>query len=233
MDPPTPANVSLAGKALLRFRSGGVPAVCGALVEHARGRYEAWVDVSLDRRYGLQTGGLQDDLAKLGISGRHVADANGYEAIGIPKFRAMVRATGVDPRRYLFVDLGCGKARALILAAEYGFRRVLGVELSPPLHRLACRNVEAFRRLRPESPPIVVHCGDAATYPLPAGDTVLFLNNPFKEPIVRSVAANIGSLRTGHGRVVVAYGNPVHHEAFAGVAGLREKFRNRSFAIYG
>jgi SAM-dependent methyltransferase len=227
------AVVNLAGKALARFRSGGVPAVCRSLVGYVGRRYEQWVDTQLDRKYGLQTGGLHEDLAALGMTGPQAVDANGYEAIQIPKFHAMMRAAGVDPRSHVFVDLGCGKGRALILAGEHGFRRVLGVELSAQLYRLACRNVDAYRRQRQAAPPIAVHCGDAGTYPIPAENVLLFLYNPFRERTMHGVAANIQrAVAAAPGRVVVAYGNPVHHEVLAGRSGLRETGRNRSFAIY-
>lgn len=203
------------------------------VIARLRGRWEDWQEAQLDRRYGLRTGEIHHDLAVMGASGEHLADANTYEAIQIPVFRAMMRAAAIDPREYLFVDFGCGKGRALILAAEHGFREVVGVEFAPLLYRLARLNVDAYRRSRPEAPPMAAHFGDAATYPLPREDAVLFLYNPFGERVMGKVAANIAaSLRAAPRRVVVAYRNPVHCEALDALPGLRAVARNRSFAIY-
>jgi SAM-dependent methyltransferase len=210
---------------------GGVN-LAGRALAYTRERCERWEEAWLDRKYGLQTGELHEDLAALGARGEHLADATAYEAIQIPMFRAMLRAAGVDPGRHLFLDLGCGKGRALILAAERGFRRILGVEFAPRLYRLACWNVDAFRRLRPEAPPIAVHFGDAATYPIPREDAVLFFYHPFGERVMRRVAANIEASLGAARRLVIIYRNPVHCPVLEGLAGLRTIIRNRSFAIY-
>jgi hypothetical protein len=47
-----------------------------------------------------------------------------------------------DPSQFAFVDLGCGKCRTLILAAEHGFRPVIGVELDLPLTGIARSSAE-------------------------------------------------------------------------------------------
>ena len=225
--------MSLAGKAIARYRSGGLAALGKSMLGFTRWRYEQWRDRRLDRKYDLQTDGFHGDLAALGASGEHVADSTSYFGIQIPVFLAMMRAVGVDARKHVFVDLGCGKGRALILAAEHGFKRVLGVEFAPPLHRLACLNADTYQRQRPAAPSIVVHLGDAATYPIPCEDVVLFLYNPFGESVTRKVAANIAaSLRACPRSLVIAYRNPVHHEIFDGLAGLRAIERNGLFAIY-
>jgi SAM-dependent methyltransferase len=225
--------VNLAAKALARLREGGVPGLGKSVVRYALWRRYQWLDAEIDRKYGVETTGEYSDLAALGAEGEHVADAIGYLPVQIPVFRDLIRATGIDPRRHLFVDFGCGKGRALILAAEHGFRRVIGVEFAPPLYRLACRNAEKFGRLRPDAPPIEVHFGDAAAYPIPHDDAVLFFYHPFNERVMGKVVANIGTaLRGSMGRPVVAYRNPVHCEALDRLQGLHATVRNRSFAIY-
>ena len=221
--------MNLAGKVLARLREGGIP----GLLERAQDRFEDWRDSRLDRQYGLQTEGLQLPPVASESLGEHLAEARPYSPIQIAVFRDMMSAAGVDPRQYLFVDLGSGKGRALILAAEYGFRRVLGVELVPGLCSTAARNLDTYRRARPGAPPIDIHCGDAATYPMPREDAVLFLYHPFGERVVRKVAANIdASLRAWPRKLVIAYRNPVHSEVFDAVRGLRATAHNRSFAIY-
>src|SRR3984885_13557549 len=38
---------------------------------------------------------------------------------------------------FTFIDIGSGKGRALLMASQYPFRRILGIELLPVLHRVA------------------------------------------------------------------------------------------------
>jgi cyclopropane fatty-acyl-phospholipid synthase-like methyltransferase len=51
----------------------------------------------------------------------------------------------LDPRDFVFVDLGSGKGRVILRAATRPFRRVEGVEFSEPLHRVALRNIDNAR----------------------------------------------------------------------------------------
>ena len=44
-----------------------------------------------------------------------------------------------------FIDVGAGMGRAVLLAAELPFRRVVGVELNPTLARIARKNLTAWR----------------------------------------------------------------------------------------
>lgn len=47
-----------------------------------------------------------------------------------------------QPREYIFIDIGCGKGRVLAIASKLGFRRVIGIEMSPELCRVAVENSE-------------------------------------------------------------------------------------------
>jgi SAM-dependent methyltransferase len=148
-------------------------------------------------------------------------------------FQAMMRVADVDPAGYTFVDFGCGKGRALVLAADFGFKRAIGVELAPSLYQTARDNVELYRRRRARGAPIEVHCGDAAQFEVPGGDLMLYFYHPFGESVMRRVALNIErAWRLRARNLVVAYRNPVHSRVFDELGWLRLVTRNRSFAIY-
>jgi predicted RNA methylase len=46
---------------------------------------------------------------------------------------------------FAFIDLGSGKGRTLLLAAEYPFERVIGVEYCPQLNEVARSNIPKLR----------------------------------------------------------------------------------------
>jgi SAM-dependent methyltransferase len=215
------------------LRSGGAAALASSTRNFAAERYARWRDASIDRKYGIDTQGIDDDLAALGAAGDSLRDAYGYEPVQVPVFRAIISAAGVDPRRYVMVDFGSGKGRALVLAAESGFRHVIGVELAPQLHRIACRNIDAFRRRFALAPRIDLHCGDAVDLPIPDSEVVLFFFNPFGEAVLRKVAANIQrSYRARPRSMVLAYRNPRYRRVFEEMPELRCISANRTFAIY-
>ncbi|HEX4406239.1 MAG TPA: class I SAM-dependent methyltransferase [Polyangia bacterium] len=114
-----------------------------------------------------------------------------------------------------FIDLGCGKGRPLLLAAERPFREVVGVELSSELAAVAQSNAAVMRARRSGCPPIRVVVGDAASHPLPSGDVVLFLYNPFGAPVVAAVVDAVERAVAIERRAVYVIGyNPVHGRLF-------------------
>src|SRR6266496_57342 len=53
--------------------------------------------------------------------------------------------TTLNFRDFTFLDLGSGKGRTLLMASDYPFRRVVGVELLPALHGIAVRNLAQYK----------------------------------------------------------------------------------------
>lgn len=124
-----------------------------------------------------------------------------------------------------FVDLGCGKGRALLVASEFPFRDILGVELSAPLARIAVRNALLIARRFPQRTAISVAVADASDFPLPAGDLVLFLYHPFGAELVARVVARLeAALCTERRSVYVIYYNPVAGHCFDASPLLRRRF---------
>ena len=142
------------------------------------------------------------------------ARLNGYGAVQPSILRAALNA--VQPLdRYTFVDLGCGKGRALLIASEFPFRGIVGVELSAALGRIARRNARSVCRRFAKRAPMRVELADAGSFPFPAGDLLVFLYNPFGEGVVAQVVARLESLRSESDRtIVVIYCNPVHGHCF-------------------
>lgn len=132
-------------------------------------------------------------------------DSVGYGAIQPDRFTRLLAHLPAAPAGLTFVDLGCGKGKALVLAAEAGFNKCIGVELNPELAAVA-RNNLAVRAIEGE----VVE-GDAGDFVFPDEPLLVFLFNPFGadtlgvvlEALRRSVAASPRTLFVG-------YVNPIH-----------------------
>lgn len=103
-----------------------------------------------------------------------------------------IDAAGVGPEGWSFVDLGSGKARAVLVASRRPFARAVGIEHRAVLHAVAERNLAAFRARGGPRCPVFLFCGDAATYPLPDGPVLLYLYDPFPADVVRAVLARAG-----------------------------------------
>lgn len=143
------------------------------------------------------------------------ADRQPYSSIRFLDLRRALHRLSIREGEDVFLDLGCGAGRAMLMAAAYPFRRVLGVEISP---FLAAHAIRQTRRLssRMRCPDIQVQCGDARVYRIPGDVTVIFLYNPFKGRLLEAVMENIAdSLQAKPRDVTILYATPAHLEKVA------------------
>lgn len=173
-----------------------------------------------DVAHGIDTGGYISgaDLQRVSLSALYVT-----AYIGIPPsaLRQAIEKLPIEPERFAFVDLGCGKGRALLVAAEFPFRRLLGVELAPELCQTAWANIAK----KPEwAARIAVVNEDATAVEFPEGPLLIFLFHPFLAPVLRRVLANLErQLRHAPREVCVLYArNPHYTEVLRRFPFLRE-----------
>ena len=121
----------------------------------------------------------------------------------------LAQHTKINFKDFTFVDLGSGKGRSLLMAADYPFRKVLGVELLPTLNQIAQQNLAQYCSGSQKCFAMESICADATTFNLPEGAVVIYLFNPFPESGLRRFLANLArSLNTNPRAVYVVYHNP-------------------------
>ena len=117
-------------------------------------------------------------------------DSYGYGPIARYRFFCLLRQLHVDHSKFVFIDIGCGKGKALLLAARLPFKRIIGVEHSSKLVEAAEENLRTYRGSRRCST-FDLACVDAGEYPIPPEAAVFFFYNPFNENLMRKVLENI------------------------------------------
>jgi SAM-dependent methyltransferase len=137
-----------------------------------------------------------------------------YQPTEAALFHEMIEAlreqTHADFHEFVFIDLGSGKGRTLLMASDYPFRRIVGVELLPALHRAAQENISKYQNESQKCFVLESICADASEFAFPDEPTVLYLFNPFPESGLRRVMANLERSVKAHPRVVyVLYHNPL------------------------
>lgn len=149
-----------------------------------------------------------------------------YQPIPPQQFREIMSALLAHlPRdtnfsRFTFIDIGSGKGRALLLASEFGFRRIIGVELLPELVEVARENVGQFERRGAHSTTELI-CGDATKFAFPAEAAVVFLFNPLPEAALGTLLQNLErSLRQNPRLVYVVYANPIFEHTIVSIKSL-------------
>jgi hypothetical protein len=95
----------------------------------------------------------------------------------------------------------------------YPFLKIVGVELSAGLTKIAERNLRTFNDSRQKCKAITAVCIDARAYPLPFEDCVLYLYNPFGLQVMQQfVSAVEKSVRDRARKLFVIYFSPWHRE---------------------
>jgi SAM-dependent methyltransferase len=152
-------------------------------------------------------------------------------------FHEMMRALPLAEREFeafTFVDIGSGKGRALLLASEYPFRRIVGVEIVPELNSVAEENIRKRNEQAPTSSPIETWLGDACDFPLPNEPLVLYLFNPLPQAALAVLVARIeASLRQSPRALYAIYHNPLLEQTLADCGALERVGGTHQYALYG
>ncbi|MFM2422514.1 MAG: hypothetical protein RL291_1044, partial [Pseudomonadota bacterium] len=121
----------------------------------------------------------------------------------------IIRELPIAPDKFEFIDMGSGKGRALLIASEFPFKKIVGVELSDQLHRVAEANVARYTPDSQRCRNFDLKCMDALTYPISDEPFVLFLFDPFSREILEKVVANVeASLKAKPREAYIVYVYP-------------------------
>lgn len=138
-----------------------------------------------DLKYGTDTGGDMS-LWNFEITSPNAIFGVKYQATDEQELADAVGYLQEDPHDLTFIDLGCGKGRALLVAANLGFKRVVGVEFAHELAEIARKNVSKMHVVN-----AIVLEVDSAEYRFPDSEMVVYLYNPFSQEVMHKVVANL------------------------------------------
>jgi SAM-dependent methyltransferase len=139
-----------------------------------------------------------------------------YQPTDPALFREMLASLPIDFSQFIFIDIGSGKGRTLLMASEYPFRKIVGVEIFAELDRAAQENIQAYKSPSQRCSQIQAICADARDFELPVEPLVLYLFNPLPEAALRQLVDRLGkSLARSPRAVWVVYHNPLLEPALA------------------
>ena len=148
-------------------------------------------------------------------------------------FHEMLSSLSIPFAEFIFIDLGSGKGRTLLMAADYPFCRIIGVELMPDLHQIAETNLKSYSHPNQKCFALESIRADARDFEFPAEPTVLYLFNPLPAARLAQVLENLKSSLNVHPRpVYVLYHNPEHDPLFAEHPNFKRDGGTHQFSIY-
>jgi len=173
-----------------------------------------------DTEYGVDTSGLISAV-RLAVGHKHDSYVTAYAGIPPSRFRYVVEKWKSWPpelpvEEYTFIDIGCGKGRAILMASQLPFREVIGVELNTDLAATAAKNVEIWKAAGRSVAPTRALCQDGTEFVFPETPCLLYLSNPFAEPVVKQLLEGIERSFTANPRVLdIIYFTPKAGHLFA------------------
>ena len=156
-----------------------------------------------------------------------------YQPTDPSAFRDMMASLPIDFHSFTFIDIGSGKGRTLLMASEYPFHKIIGVEIMPELHRVALENIRAYNSPTQQCTDLASICADATEYVFPDEPFVLYLFNPVPENGLRRLLTNLeSSLQRAPRTVLLLYHNPLLEPVLASSANLEKAGGTDQYSLY-
>jgi hypothetical protein len=187
------------------------------LFEYLRSYVEERIE-RFDARFGTDT--AAPSFGSNARSGSHA-----YVPITASLLYGILGAIPLRDTGFTFVDMGSGKGRALLVASEFPFAKIVGIELSESLHQTALENTGRYKPVSQKCAAFDLRCMNAVDYDFGSDPLVLFLYDPFGRDIVQRVIDNLAaSLRTTPRPAYVVYVYPLFADVIEGT-GIFQKIK--------
>jgi hypothetical protein len=181
-----------------------------------------------DQEFGTDTSGLV--VAEELRDGRRKKSIynTGYYATAPSMFRQAFANMDIEFERFTFVDLGAGKGRILLLASNFPFQRVIGVEFIPKLQQAATQNIALYHPPARRCQDVECILSDVRDFVFPPVPLVIFMWHPFVGRVFEQVMAHLeDSLRREPREVYLVYLKPEFEHVIERNPSLHKLWENR------
>ncbi len=160
-----------------------------------------------EKNYGIDTTGA-DELKSLEKNGIDISSATIYMPVSYDVLEQFFNEVKLEKFSH-FLDIGCGKGRAMCVAATYTVERISGVELSKDLCIAAKKNIGFSQLLFPYTD-FNIYNNDAFYFEIEDDVDCIFMFNPFDEIVMSAVMENIETnLENNPRKMTIIYINPL------------------------
>jgi len=165
-----------------------------------------------DATYGTDTNGIIG-VGSLDIPPDQLEHSMHYGPIDGEEFQKTLNDLPIDFEKLIFVDVGSGKGRMLLLASLFPFKRIIGVELSEVLHDTAVNNIQIFKNSNQRCCRIEAVNKNAAIFEIPGEPALFFLANPFDDHVMNLFVSNMrNSLEVNPREIFILYIKPCYRK---------------------
>jgi len=170
-------------------------------------------EIKGEDKYGIDTS-PPIELPDLTVVDGDISQSSRYEAVNYFILEALLKRLCEVTAPLSFTDLGCGKGRAMVVAAHYGFTKISGVDFAKEVCNTAEQNMQKVRKKFPHTT-YNVTCENVLDYEIQSYESVFFMFNPFNDEIIFRFLEKIEKSIEQHPRdIYFLYVSPKHIETF-------------------
>lgn len=154
------------------------------------------------------------NVSRLKLKGNQLKHATEYMPVNYFTLETLLERIPDIAKKGIFLDIGCGKGRAMCVAAMHGYKRVEGIDFAKELLDAAEKNLAGIKKRNP-----VINYnllwGDVNSLSIDERVSTIFLFNPFDEVLMKQVIRKINNSLAKRPRCLfVLYCTPMYEELF-------------------
>ena len=162
-------------------------------------------NLEFDMKWGVDTIGIYNPV-KSEVIGQNWIYGSKYEGCNPHKLHEVLDNLSIRFADFSFIDFGSGKGRAILVASQFQFKKIIGVEYSKVLCEISKQNIEQSPEGFMKCRKIEIVCMDASKFSIPQGPLVIFLFNPFGRPVMKKIIINVSvSFKQSPRQIIVIY----------------------------
>jgi SAM-dependent methyltransferase len=186
-------------------------------------------EIKGEKKYGINTTGA-DELQNLAKSGVDISHATMYMPVSYHLLENVFKQLPLTNRNH-FLDVGCGKGRALCVAVYNEFKKVSGIDFSVSFCTDAINNLKITQNRTFAFQQNVIHTNVLA-YQIPDDVDCIFLFNPFDEQLMQHLITEINKSLQKNSRLLhIIYANPLYVQLFTN-AGFQQIFYSKRMKYF-
>jgi hypothetical protein len=172
---------------------------------------------NFDEKYGTMTGVIESTYAHEDFSSEYeLLNCTRTVPSGVQTMQSaleQVQTLNLDFNDYYFMDVGSGMGRNLLIASLFPFKGVVGVEISKGINDIANNNIQLFNPPEQQCSNIKSYAADILDYELPDENMVMFMFEPFSQPIFSKFYARmLDKINEGNHHYVLIFLGEVFQE---------------------
>lgn len=167
-------------------------------------------DIRGAMKYDIRRTFAPVQLTHLTLTNADIPKSSPYEAVNYYMLEKLLGAFRNQSSYTSIVDLGCGKGRAMVASAYFGFTNITGIDFAKELCEEAILNMQKVQSTFPGISWNVIYA-NVLDYTIMPGDSVFFMFNPFVEETLNFFLDRLEeSCRLFPRKTYFIYANPLH-----------------------